>query len=55
MSSAGHYALQNHQNILRFLERREKHKDKVQGYNIITIGRELGSGGRKPNKKLTSV
>ncbi len=38
--------------ILRFLERREKHKDKVQGYNIITIGRELGSGGREIGQKL---
>lgn len=38
--------------ILRFLERRERHKDKVQGYNIITIGRELGSGGREIGQKL---
>ena len=38
--------------ITRFLERRERHKDKVQGYNIITIGRELGSGGREIGQKL---
>lgn len=38
--------------ILRFLERHEKHKDKVQGYNIITIGRELGSGGREIGQRL---
>lgn len=38
--------------IIRFLERHEKDKDKVQGYNIITIGRELGSGGREIGQKL---
>ena len=38
--------------ITRFLERHEKHKDAVQVYNIITIGRELGSGGRETGQKL---
>lgn len=38
--------------IIRFLERREKHKDDIKGYNIITIGRELGSGGREIGQKL---
>lgn len=38
--------------ITRFLERREIHKETVQGYNIITIGRELGSGGREIGQKL---
>ncbi len=38
--------------ILRFLERREKDKEKVKGYNVITIGRELGSGGREIGQKL---
>ena len=38
--------------ILRFLERDEKYKDSARHYNIITIGRELGSGGREIGQKL---
>lgn len=38
--------------ILRFLERREKYKDSANCYNIITIGREFGSGGREIGQKL---
>ena len=38
--------------ILKFLERQEKYKDSARHYNIITIGRELGSGGREIGQKL---
>lgn len=38
--------------ITRFIERNEKNRNVMQGYNIITIGRELGSGGREIGQKL---
>lgn len=38
--------------ITRFLERNDRNKEAVKGYNIITIGRELGSGGREIGQKL---
>ena len=38
--------------ITRFIERKEKSRNVMQGYNIITIGRELGSGGREIGQKL---
>ncbi len=38
--------------ITRYLERNTKHKEQVKGYNIVTIGRELGSGGREIGQKL---
>lgn len=37
--------------ITRFIERNEKNRNVMQGYNIITIGRELGSGGREIGQK----
>lgn len=38
--------------ITRYLERENRHVEDVKGYNIITIGRELGSGGREIGQKL---
>lgn len=38
--------------ITRYLERDTRNREVIQGYNIVTIGRELGSGGREIGQKL---
>ncbi len=40
--------------IIRFLDKDSINHEKISGYNIITIGRELGSGGREIGKKLAT-